>query len=235
VRLKRRACTSGITTSPVYDSDVDKLPAPQEAKDMVRRGYDRISAAYRDDVGDTKAGYPVWLNTHLFPRVTPPAKVLDLGCGNGVPGTRMLGERFDVTGVDISPVQISRARQLVPRATFIRADMASLEFPQDSFQAVVSFFALIHIPIEEQRELLGRVSTWLAPGGLFLATVGHASCTRVGDFYGAPMYWSHADAATYCTWLGDAGIDVIEREFIPEAPHGGHELILGVRRPAGGF
>jgi SAM-dependent methyltransferase len=223
------------STARAYDPDVDNLPAPQEAKDIVRRGYDRISTAYRDDVGDTKAGYPLWLQTKLFPRLSPPARVLDLGCGNGVPATRMLAERFDVTGVDISDVQIARARLLVPRATFVRADMASHEFPQGSFHAVVSFFALIHVPMEEQRGLLGRVSAWLVPGGLFLATVGHDSCNRVGDFYGAPMYWSHADAPTYCRWLSDAGIDVVEREFIPEGPHGGHELVLGVRRPTGSF
>jgi SAM-dependent methyltransferase len=212
---------------------VDKVPAPQEAKDIVRRGYDRISVAYRDDLGATKEGYPRWLQTHLLPRLNTPAKVLDLGCGNGIPATRMLAERFDVTGVDISEVQISRARQLVPTATFIRADMASLDFPQGSFDAVVSFFALIHVPLEEQPSLLNRISTWLVPGGLFLATVGHDVCTRVGDFYGAAMYWSHADASTYRAWLSDAGIEVVEREFIPEEPHRGHELVLGVRRPPG--
>ena len=218
-----------------YDLDVDNLPAPHEAKDIVRRGYDRISTAYRDDVGDTKAGYPVWLQTHLFPRLPSSARVLDLGCGNGVPATRMLAERFDVTGVDISNVQIERARQLVPRCTFIRADMTGLEFPPRSFDAVVAFFAFIHVPMEEQRGLLGRVSTWLVAGGLFLATVGHHASTNIGDFYGAPMYWSHPDASTYCTWLSDTGIDVVEREFIPEEPHGGHELVLGVRRTTGSF
>jgi Methyltransferase domain len=63
----------------------------------------------------------------------------------------MLAERFDVTGVDISGVQISRAQRLVPTGTFLRADIASLEFPPASFDAVVSFFALIHVPVEEQR------------------------------------------------------------------------------------
>lgn len=215
-----------------YDREVDNLPAPQEAKDIVRRGYDRISTAYRDDVGSTNAEYPLWLHTYLFPRLTSSAKVLDLGCGNGVPATRMLAERFDVTGVDISDAQIARARQLVPGGTFIRADMTSLELPRESFHAIVVFFALIHVPIEEQRDLLGRVSRWLVPGGLFLATVGHEICTNVGDFYGAPMYWSHADAPTYVHWLNDAGIDVVEQEFIPEEPDAGHDLLLGVRRQA---
>jgi SAM-dependent methyltransferase len=146
----------------------------------------------------------------------------------------MLADRFDVTGVDISDVQVTRARRLVPGATFLRADMATLRFPPGSFDAVVSFFALIHVPLEEQRAILQRISDWLRPGGLFLATVGHHSWTGIGDFYGATMYWSHADASTYCGWLKDVGIDPVEREFIAEAPHGGHELILGIRVPQTG-
>ncbi len=209
---------------------------PPDAKSLVRRGYDEISCAYRDDVGAANTGYPLWLQTHLLPRLSPSSsRVLDLGCGNGVPATRMLAERFDVTGVDISDVQIARARQLVPEATFLRADMASVQFPSASFDAVVSFFALIHVPVEEQPEILRRISVWLRPGGFFLATVGHHSWTGIGDFYGATMYWSHADAPTYCAWLTDVGIDPVEREFIAEATHGGHELILGIRRPYTGF
>jgi hypothetical protein len=96
--------------------------------------------------------------------------------------------------------------------------------------AVVSFFALIHIPVEEQPEILRRVSAWLVPGGLFLATVGHHRWTGIGDFYGADMYWSQADASTYCAWLSDVGIDVVAREFVAEEPYDGHELILGVRQ-----
>lgn len=196
----------------------------------MRRGYDRISHAYRDDVGAANVGYPSWLNRYVLSRLPAGARVLDLGCGNGVPGTRILAERFDVTGVDISDVQVARARMLVPRATFVRADMATLAFPPASFDAVVSFFALIHVPVDEQDGIFRRVGEWLRPGGVFLATVGHEALTRTGDFYGAPMYWSHADAETYCTWLTAAGIDIVEREFIPEDPHGGHELLLGVRR-----
>lgn len=88
------------------------------------------------------------------------------------------------------------------------------------------------MPVEEQPGLLRRVSAWLVPGGLFLATVGHTAWTGTADFYGATMYWSHADASTYCRWLSDAGIEVVEREYIAEVPPGGHELILGVRSQA---
>jgi len=43
--------------------------------------------------------------------------VLDLGCGCGIPVAQELAQHFQVTGVDLSEVQIARARQLVPQAT----------------------------------------------------------------------------------------------------------------------
>jgi SAM-dependent methyltransferase len=209
---------------------VDTPLDPEDAKRIVRRGYDRISHAYRDDSGAANRGYPKWLDQYLLPRLSPPARVLDLGCGNGVPATRLLAERFDVTGVDISEVQLSRARRLVPKATFIQADIATVEFPAESFAAVVSFFALIHVPVAEQPGILQRIGEWLIPGGLLLMTVGHTAWTGVGDFYGADMYWSHADVATYTTWLDGVGMDILDTEFIPEDAHRGHELVLASRR-----
>ena len=59
-------------------------------------------------------------------RVREGVAVLDLGCGCGVPVARRLARRYAVTGVDLSPVQVERARTLVPNATFICADMAAL-------------------------------------------------------------------------------------------------------------
>ena len=46
-----------------------------------------------------------------------------------------------------SPVQLSRARQLVPAASFAQADMTALHLRHGSVDAVVSFYALIHVPL----------------------------------------------------------------------------------------
>ncbi|MGA9312441.1 MAG: class I SAM-dependent methyltransferase [Pseudonocardiaceae bacterium] len=83
-----------------------------------------------------------------------------------------------VTGVDLSDVQICRARQLVPSATFIRADATTVNFPTASFDAVVCLYALIHMPLDEQPPLVARIATWLRPNGWFLATTGHRSLDR---------------------------------------------------------
>src|SRR5215469_16168286 len=171
----------------------------EDPKGIVRRGYDAISVRYDAwSDGDTK--YRGWLS-ELGELMPEGASVLDLGCGSGLPVARDLTTAgFHVTGVDISAVQIQRAQELVPDAQFLLADISCVEFESESFDAVVSFFALIHVPLDDQRALLSRVASWLRPGGLFVATTGYWAWTGYEENWldgGAPMWWSHADAATY--------------------------------------
>lgn len=56
---------------------------------------------------------------------------------------------YRVTGVDFSAVQVGRARQLVPAAVFVQADATQVSFQPASFDAVVSLYALIHLPLDE--------------------------------------------------------------------------------------
>lgn len=94
--------------------------------------------------------------------------------------------------------------------SFHRADMTEADFPAASFAAIVSFFALIHVPIAEQPRLIQRISGWLRPRGLLLATLGHDAWTGTEeDWHGATMYWSQADADTYNRWLEGAGLVVL--------------------------
>jgi cyclopropane fatty-acyl-phospholipid synthase-like methyltransferase len=94
-----------------------------------------------------------------------------------------------VTGVDISPIQIERARRLVPAAGFICRDMSEVEFQPQSFGAIVSFFAITHVPVAEQQRMLRKLSRWLRPGGYLLATVGTRAWTGTEDnWHGAPMF-----------------------------------------------
>lgn len=200
-------------------------------REIVRRGYDAVSTRY-DQHFDGEHKYRAWL-TELRDRVPAGGAVLDLGCGSGLPVARDLaGAGYRVTGVDISDVQVCRARDLVPNAEFVCADFAAVEFRPDSFDAVVSFFALIHLPLQDQLPLLKRVGHWLRPGAMFMATTGYWAWTGVEENWlgsDAPMWWSHADAATYRSWISDAGMSVEREEFVPEGDSG-HALFLA-RRP----
>jgi 2-polyprenyl-3-methyl-5-hydroxy-6-metoxy-1,4-benzoquinol methylase len=210
--------------------DLGRDSGSQES-DLVRKGYDALSYRYRSDDAD-EGRYAPWL-AGLNDRLPPTASVLDLGCGCGVPVTRSLsaaGHR--VTGVDISDVQIERARTLVPDADFIRADVLALDFPPASFDAVVCLYALIHLPLSAQPVLIRRIAGWLRPSGWLLATAGQEAWTGTEDGWlggQAAMWWSQTDATTYASWLEQAGLEVIEQGFVAE-DDGGHALFWA-RRP----
>jgi len=202
-----------------------------EPKELVRESYNQISHAYRGDSISSDAGYFRWLEI-LTPLLQQNDPVLDLGCGCGIPVAQELARSFHVAGVDISEVQITRAKSLVPNATFMCEDITSVDFPSHTFAGIVSFFAIIHIPLEEQRPIFESIFRWLNPGGYFMATVGHKAWTGYeDDWHGARMYWSHADEGTYLNWLQEIGFVIQQRQFIPEG-EGGHTLLLA-QRPSG--
>ncbi|MBV9279676.1 MAG: class I SAM-dependent methyltransferase [Chloroflexi bacterium] len=196
-------------------------------KERVRDGFDAVSYVYRADDADD-GPYGVWLE-ELAPRLPRGGSVLDLGCGCGVPAARWLVRHgYMVTGIDLSPVQIERARRLVPDADFRCADITAVDFPDGTFDAVVSFYAIIHVPIDEQPALFGAMHRWLKPGCWLLATVGARPWTGSEDNWlgaGATMYWSHEGTETYLRWAREAGFEVTWHRFIPEGS-GGHTLVL---------
>ena len=170
----------------------DILPPGADPGQIVADGYDAVGAAYmeqaRKDPGGLRQRYLAYL-TEGLPGCS---EVLDLGCGAGDPGTKMLAIYFHVTGVDISPGQIALARDNVPDADFVIADIAEVKFPADSFDAVTAFYSIIHIPRELQPGLIEKIAMWLRPGGRFIGTF-HASPSEQDydpDWLGAPMYWS---------------------------------------------
>jgi SAM-dependent methyltransferase len=213
-----------------------RLPEDEAARArkraLVRCGYDAISRAYRADDGaahpstDEDPGrYLGWV-AELAGVIPKRARVVDLGCGAGIPGTLALTRHgLTVLGVDFSPVQLGRARALVPAASFVRADMAEFQLRPASVDAVTAFYSLIHVPLADQRALLPRIRGWLRPGGYLLAIVGAAWWSGTEDYLGADMFWDHGDTGAYLRWLRDDGFTPLWHRFIPEG-NLGHSLIL---------
>lgn len=146
------------------------------------------------------------------------SRVLELGCGAGVPLTVALAEGRDVTGVDISATQVALARRNVPTAAFLHADMTAVAFPPDSFDAVVAFYSLTHVPRDDVPPLLGRIGEWLRPGGAVVLTMG-AEDDPGGieeDWLGVDMYFSHFNAKKNRRLVEDAGFVVDSAEILVE-------------------
>ena len=201
-----------------------------DPKALVRRGYDACSDVYVDRRAKTP---PPELEA-LAARLPRGARVLDIGCGSGIPVTAALSPRFDVTGVDISQEQIARAARTVPAATFVRGDIMEIDFSAESFDAVVAFYSIFHLPRAEQPALFERIARWLAPGGYFLATLSRfAEDDRTEeDFFGVTMFWSQLGFAEYEAEIARAGLDLLSvtmagKGYVDdEGPPETHPLVL---------
>ena len=108
--------------------------------------------------GWIEAEYREWLAR--LP-LAPGMRVLDAGCGNGVPAARLLVELgCEVVGVDVSDSLVQEARANVPAARFECADLAEWHTEDESFDAIVAFYVrgALDLPIRR----------WLRPGGSIL-------------------------------------------------------------------
>ena len=77
-----------------------------EARRIVERGYDRIAERYLEWSARIPDDPRRRFAAELTGRLDDGARVLDLGCGAGVPSTAALAERHDVLGVDLSAAQL---------------------------------------------------------------------------------------------------------------------------------
>lgn len=209
------------------------MNATDDPREIVRRGYALASHAYRGDTFALEGSrYEYWLGRFVR-RLDDGARVLDLGCGNGLPVALELAKRFDVTGVDLSPVQVERARALVPGARFECADMASVAYAPGSFDGIAAFYSIINLPLDEHAALLSRMAGWLAPGGWLIATVGQEPWTGVETDWrgvrGASMYYSHGAAEHYRAWFAEAGLEIVEQGREPRSGNPGYAMLLARR------
>jgi SAM-dependent methyltransferase len=75
--------------------------------------------------------------------------------------------------------QIELARRNVPNARFIAADICSLDFPLQSFNAAVGSYSFIHVPRSEHEALLRKIARWLKPRGLLRANSGSVTVRSI--------------------------------------------------------
>lgn len=188
-----------------------------DPKAIIESGYDAVAEEYLSTFGegvpdDPRVRFIGALSEHL----ADGARVLELGCGAGIPATALLAQRFDVLGVDISAGQLALAAQRVPTAGFLKADMTSLDLPAGSFDAVTAFYSFNHIPRAEQQPLLAAIARWLRPGGLLLASFGRGGSADDVETWlgGVPMFFASHDPATNTRHLADAGFTPLVDELV---------------------
>jgi SAM-dependent methyltransferase len=185
-----------------------------DPKQIVADSYDRIAETYAAFVERSRNDPRDRYTALVCDQLQSGAQVLELGCGGGLPTSARLAERFEVTGVDLSLRQVELARTQVPRATFVQGDMTNLGLPDESFDAVVAFYSVIHVPRRDHRRLFRDIASWLRPGGLLAVTMATGSSADgiEEDWLGAPMFFSHYGATTNKRLIRDAGLHIVSAQ-----------------------
>jgi cyclopropane fatty-acyl-phospholipid synthase-like methyltransferase len=178
--------------------------------EIVRDGYDRIAGAF-DEWRERLIGDPrdEW-RALLEERLADGARVLELGCGSGA-DLRHFARRFRVVGVDVSREQLRLAEGLET----IEADFTTVEPPEASYDATVSFYVFNHVPRERLGPLLDRIALWTRPGGWFLHAFGTSDTEAwTGDWLGAPNFFSSFPPATNSGLVREAGFTIERDELV---------------------
>ncbi|MFC8140849.1 class I SAM-dependent DNA methyltransferase [Streptomyces paradoxus] len=152
------------------------------------------------------------------------ARVLDLGCGTGVPTACRLAEAgLRVVGVDLSEGMVALARRHVPTGEFHQADIADLRpgGPRDlgRFDAVTAFFSLLMLPRAEIPLALRTVHHLLLPDGLFALSMVEADVDDFSiPFIGRTIRVSGFLRDELREVVEAAGLEIVEESLYTYAP-----------------
>jgi ubiquinone/menaquinone biosynthesis C-methylase UbiE len=162
--------------------------------------------------------------------IGPSDRVLDLGCGTGIVA-RLLRERLGgaarITGLDVSPVMIAKARSLAPELEWHEGNAMALPFADRSFDLVLSQQVLQFVP--DRMAALREIRRVLVPGGRLIAStwrprseqplfeaIGQIAERHLGP--SADKRWS-LDGPELRELLGASGFAGVEHETCSLADH----------------
>jgi SAM-dependent methyltransferase len=131
--------------------------------DMNKKAWDNLAESY-----DERSISPISDVFNAFTELIPEnGKILDLGCGTGVPYAKFLvGKDFDVLGVDLSPEMVKVASSNVSGARFEQMSMTDILYVSE-FDGVLSNFSMLLLIPDMFKEAAKRIYTALKDGGYF--------------------------------------------------------------------
>ena len=192
-----------------------------DPKELVKAGYDSIAPAYLDFISNLPSPNIQWVDKLLdsLPQ-RDTAHILELGCGNGVPCTKHMAEKVhQITANDISSAQLSLAKEKLAdyqKIAYIAGDMTTLNFQPGTFDAVTALYSLIHLPRDEQPNMLRSIHSWLQPGGLLLCNFDESedAGTVMEDWLGTRMFKSSFSAEQSKKMVSEAGFELVDTNIV---------------------
>src|SRR5262245_1081601 len=136
-------------------------------REMEWRGWQRHAPHYHDRLGQLTAQ----ATTDILDAVCagPGMRLLDICCGPGHACAQAAARGLTTVGVDFAPAMVDEAQALFPNLDFRVGDAEVLAFPDESFDAAVCPFGLLHLAHPERG--LSEAHRVIKPGGAYAFTV----------------------------------------------------------------
>ena len=115
---------------------------PSDISRIIADGYDSLGRGFAEWNATVPSGGRRWFIGEVVARLRPGTTVLELGCGPGADAAA-LAEGRDYIWMDLSPVQLSIARDRLPAGCFVVGDLASIAFRPGSSDAIGAFTSSI--------------------------------------------------------------------------------------------
>ncbi len=133
------------------------------------------------------------------------AAVLDVGCGPGLPLTKVLVDAgCNVTGLDSAPRMLEHFHRNFPDLPTICAAIQDCDLSGREFDAAMSWGMMFHLPHHDQRRAIANIASALKPGGLFLFTSADVDGSKQGEpMNGVPFHYYSFTVEGYRTLLND--------------------------------
>lgn len=148
--------------------------------------------------------------------LTTGKKVLDVGSGAGFDAKYFSDHGFDVTSIDLAEKLIEVAKEIAPKVNFLKMDMRSMTFEDNSFDGVWALASILHLPKAEATNVLSKISQILVPSGIFYLGlkqgVGEEYKTNEGqgNLEGAKRYFAYYSKVEVEDILKDLGLKVVD-------------------------
>lgn len=136
--------------------------------------------------------------------VTPPARVLDAGCGTGRVAIRLAERGFTCVGVDLDPSMLDVARSRAPELRWVEADLSALDLGE-TFDLVVAAGNVVPLVAEAtEAATVERLAAHVGDGGVLVAGFGL-------DRAHLPTVATTLTLADYDAWCAGAGLRLERR------------------------
>lgn len=140
-------------------------------------GYERLAGEFIEIRGRDVQGIGALTVKEWVKTLTPESSVLDLGCGTGIPISKVLVEQgMRIYGVDASVTMVQEFQKNFPKAPVACEAVEESQFFNRRFDAIIAWGLIFLLSENDQKLVIQKAADALVPGGKLLFTAPYQEC-----------------------------------------------------------